>query len=153
VMTRVPGPELSTLSEYVDLAGGINALKNTLNLETPCPKLNALLASWMIGKQFVQGRGGETPIALCEAALKVRESGAHLSCDEAVDVVSKLLEDPPSLGPEPADSIPYRFIALPGVEPETYVGFARFQHLPNDVLVMTANAQPRITAFAWIPMR
>jgi hypothetical protein len=154
VMTRVPPPSLATLSEYVDLAGGVRALQSTLNLETPCPKLYGLLSSWMIGKQFVEGRGGETPIALCEAAQKIRETGSQpLSCDQAVDLVSKMIGEAQPRAPVPVEQIPFLSVAVPGIQPETYVGFARFRHLPNDVLVMIADARPRITAFAWIPMR
>jgi hypothetical protein len=153
VLTRMPRPSLATLSEYVDLAGGVRALESTLNLETPCPKLNDLLASWMIGQGFVDGRGGETPIVLCETAQKLHESGSRLSCEEAVDIVGKMLGQAPPRAPAPSDAIPFIFVALPGTEAETYVGFARFRHLPNEVLVMNADARPRITAFAWMPMR
>jgi hypothetical protein len=154
VMTRVSRPSVDTLSEYIDPAGGVRALASTLNLETPCPKLNRLLAEWMLGSEFVTGRGGETPVVLCEAAAKLREvNSPPLSCDQAVDMVAKLIGQAPPHAPPADDAIPYLFIALPGIERDTYMAFARFRHLPNDVLVLTANAQPRITSFAWFPIR
>jgi hypothetical protein len=154
VMTRVPSPSLATLSEYVDLAGGVRALASSLNLETPCPQLNGLLAAWMLGNEFVTGRGGETPVVLCEAAAKLSEGkSTRLGCDEAVNLVSKIIGQAPPHAPAAIGPIPFLYIAFPGVERETYLALARFRHLPNDVLVLVANAQPRITTFAWLPVR
>lgn len=154
LVSRLPATSTANLSEYVDLVGGVRAIRETLNLETPCPKLNDLLGTWMLGQAFVEGRGGETPTALCEAAQKLREAGGQqLSCNEAVDIVARLLGTAPPRAPVPNEPIPYAYVAFPGAQAETYVAFARFRHMPNEVLVMNANAQPRITGFAWIPMR
>ena len=158
VISRVPSVSIRTLSEYADLAGGVRALTDALGLETPCPALNDMLASWMLGNEFATGRGGETPVVLCEAAATLRETGAQkLSCQQAVDLVTKMIgEAPPRAPPPSAASIPFVFSATTLTrpnEPPKYLAFARFQHLPNEILVLTADDRPRITEFVWLPIR
>lgn len=160
----------STYMEFVDRTLAASAMMNALNVEEPCPELFEKLTERSLGNGFIDGYGAARPTLFCEVTLSAyqfskrqSEIGANqseanrrrkFSCEEAKNIL--LLKargaDQPLL-PKPPIPVPFVFEVVPGKNAGTYLAAARFIHLPNQVLLVTADERPRIIDFEWLPLR
>lgn len=156
------------LYEFMDVTAVTAALARNLRVEEPCPDIELLILRMLVDGLF-SGGGATAPEYFCEATIdlqNVKESlppsgdGAEdasyrtISCDMAKDFIHKTLRDPPvKSAPEPDVPLGYDFDISPGRAAGTYIGVARYKHLPNQVLVAIADERPKIIEIAWMPKR
>lgn len=154
------------LLEFVDGALASAALARNLRVEEPCPELELLLVL-MIGEGMLTGDGARAPEYFCEASINLEQEkraspfgndaaadNQAISCGWAKDFVRKSLDEPPlKRAPVPILPISFDFFIGPGRTVGTFVGVARFIHLPNQALVAIADERPRIIELSWLPRR
>jgi len=153
---------LSTLQyELIDERLAELALAEALHVNTSCPKLLHTLFASIVGQAFVDGRGAHQPLAVCELATKLRNTSDPISCDEAVALAQKAVDEASPRGPglriledRIAPTPPFTYKIRKAATAETYYAFGRFIHLPRDLLLVRAQRLPigpRITAVIWAP--
>lgn len=130
--------------------------------EEPCPQLYFGAYEYMVGARFVSGHAGQTPIALCEAAAALGATAAKsVACSTALAAFSEAMAENQVRGPVLPEAMAaaktaraYVYTVNADPKTETYVGAARFIHLPRDVLIARARSvdgQPRVVSFVWAP--
>ncbi|OGQ82211.1 MAG: hypothetical protein A3F90_10245 [Deltaproteobacteria bacterium RIFCSPLOWO2_12_FULL_60_19] len=156
--------QVSNLRELIDHSLAALALERALHADGSCPKLYPILFEFFLGKGFVDGRGAHQPLAVCEIAAKIQqERDKGPKCDELITFAQNAIAGGSRRGPALSELIeragvtgPSRYTVTPGVTSGTYLAFARFIHLPREVLVVGAvrvNDQPKVTSFMWLPIQ
>jgi hypothetical protein len=131
-----------------------------------CPYYDALAR--VIWRESLNGRSGSILLDVCEKALEVRQKTRKvLSCSEAAAIAIEGIKNAQpnasalSVMAEKYPNVPrLRYAIAPGPS-ETYIAFARFMHLPQDMLVVQAGTvldqrnepQLKVVGFAWMPIQ
>lgn len=73
-LTALTSVRPSTLGEYFDHVAAASEFARAAHINESCPELFATLFPFLFGTPFLDGRGAHMPIALCEAAMHLRQS-------------------------------------------------------------------------------
>jgi len=166
-LTTKTGEQISRLIDY---AAAAKALLRAVHAEetADCPYYN-VIAPFLLHEGFQSGRGARTPLEVCEMATDLRQKARKvLSCGEVSRAAAEGIQNAQPHAPplaelaEKGPQLPRVVYAVaPGATSGTYLAFARFMHLPLDVLVVQAamvpdqqnQPQPKVIGFAWMPVQ
>ena len=154
--------DIATVQYELDEALAEIALARALHVNGSCPQLYRTLFPFLLGEAFVEGRGAHHPLALCEMATQLHETGSNgISCTVAVDAAKKAIAGAATRGPglkaladQSKPTPPFAYTVWPATASATYFAVVRFIHLPTDVLALRAEmvqGRPKITSFLWLP--
>ncbi len=159
-LDRMVGRDEGGMRQMMDQDLAAAALAKSLHVSGACSSLYANSFSWLVGQAFFDGRGGQSPLNLCEAASALREASATLSCEAASQAVVEFMRTAAQRGPGLGEMInkkfrPYVFSVQLSDTKEKYIAVARFPHYPRDQLVLAAQERKgelRIVSAIWVPL-
>jgi hypothetical protein len=136
------------------------ALRRAFRINSACPALYDALVPVMFEKGFVDGR--VAPTAVCDLAISIAKAGrGDIPCDQVVGQAQRSLNDPPIRPYQEMVQVaaglglpPYLLSAASQPQTESWLGFARFVHLPRTTLILTVRrigGSARIVGTAWKP--
>ncbi|VTU18341.1 hypothetical protein H4CHR_00166 [Variovorax sp. PBS-H4] len=158
-LDKMVGRDDRGVREMMDLELAAVALAKSLHVAGSCEPLLAASFSAIVGEAFYDGRGGQTPLNLCEAAIALRNADEKLSCGAASQAVVEYMRTASRRGPGLGELIrkdfrSYVFSVQPSNSKDKYIAVARFPHYPRDRLVLAAqerNGELKIVSAVWAP--
>jgi hypothetical protein len=155
------------LAKLIDPAAVEKAYSEALEIPGNCPLLfdssgrPTPLYLAMLGPGFVDGSGAHQFPEMCAQNTRAATGGAALSCPvlQAGAAQGEAKAQPRGPGLRAIQEFlqgtpPYAYSIAPGPEPDAYSALARFVHLPDDVLLVSAakiDGRPKITRVLWAP--